>query len=308
MKKITPETNELSIDTKLPESLTHLISQQDYEHVITLIQDHFKQTGKILLELKEGKITAREKMEGKWVECNYGLGNLVRNVADRKKADWIEVVNHFLGIKIDVSAYLFFSKDYEHAKQYLKVLVKPESFILAGLNSPPAAKTYFPGTISVAVMHYNEQFRFLSIADLEAWGVTIDEVLSEGLNNMLKEKIMIEGKSFYGGEKIFCIISNDYSAASMMHIEKRFPELLGKEGTIFSIPANGTAFASPLNNYETIGQMIVPLVSVTALAYRKEHSPIVFDLFIYSRGEFSSMSDYLKREHPGIYKILRMVS
>ncbi len=42
-------------------------------YLILLIQDHFNRNEKQLLQLADGKISAKEKIDNNWVECSYGL-------------------------------------------------------------------------------------------------------------------------------------------------------------------------------------------------------------------------------------------
>ncbi len=198
---------------------------------------------------------------------------------------------------------IFYFNDYEHARKYLKVLIKPDNFVPKEMSRKLVTKSHFPGTLTALVFHHNRQFRFLCKDDIKEWNISSDELFAEALENIKKEEILVEPKGFENGRKIYAIMSNEYSATALINIEKRFPHFIGKSGTIFSIPSNGTAFAMPLNDGSDLEKLFRSLLAVTAMAYKQEPSPITFDLFHYYNGGVNSMVEVLRTAYPEIYKL-----
>lgn len=297
------ELNNDSIDTTLPDDFKNLISQDEYVKIINIIIEYFRNKPEKIARLTKGMLYVTG--EDKETEFQYSLNNLVRRLMVTDAIEWLPAIfSFFNNSKVNLSAHNFFFKDYDHAGQYLKILVKPKNFINKAMKDQLVLTSHFPGTLSALVFNYDRQFRYLQHDNIKEWGVSEGELFARALQNVAMEKVLTKGVEVEKGVQIYAMISAEYSASRMIEIEKNNPYLIGKQGTIFTIPANGTAFAAPMDNESAMKKISRRLMFVTAEAFKVEPSPITFDLFHYHNGECHSMLDSIKEMYPDIYKLL----
>lgn len=291
----------LIIDRTVPTEYLHLVQQSEYDLIIDIILSYFKGNPGQLKSLTNGVINVNRTTG----VIQYSVTNLVRRLVLIDKRDWKKQLYQFFEDEVNVSAYRFFLKDYEHARKHLKVLLKQADFAAGNIGKDIVFIQHLPGTISCLVLHYEHKFIFLQHELIKEWGVSVEELFNEAIANVSKEHLHISVCRLDKELEYIIMMSEQYSAAKMLAIESNFPHLIGEYGTLFSVPANGLVFAAPLHHRKNAIRLLEAFAGITALGYKMEPSPVVNDIFHYHQGDFSSLLGFIESDLPDLYAELK---
>lgn len=248
-------------DKKIPGDYKHIIDQAGYEKMVSISLDYFREKGDKVLSLADGMLTVKGE-DGK--DLKYGFDNLVRMLMGAQHDDWESIVySHFNKINFSDDAYNYFFKDYEHAKQYLKVLIKHEAIMGNEFAQDLVIRTDFPGTRTVLVFDYENQFRYLKGEEIVEWRLSPAILFEEALNNVALEEVNINKMTHEDGWDFYSFFSGDFSASRMIELERYFDFTVGPFGSLVAIPTKGSTFVAPLTDNRVTAriEVIAPLVA-----------------------------------------------
>ncbi len=249
------------VDKKIPGDYKHIMDQAGYERMVNIVFNYFRDKGDKVISLIDGMLTVKGE-DGK--DLKYGFDNLVRMLTGAEYDDWESIIySHFNKINFSDEAYKYFFKDYEHARQYLKILVKHEAILGNEFAKDLVLRTDFPGTRTVLVFDYENQFRYLKREEVAAWNMSAELLFEEALNNVSEEDVSINKMEHDDGWEFFSFFSGDFSASRMIELEKYFDFAVGQFGSLVAIPTKGSAFVAPLTDNRVTAriELIAPLVS-----------------------------------------------
>ncbi|MDX2045596.1 MAG: hypothetical protein SFU87_02370 [Chitinophagaceae bacterium] len=270
-----------AVNKKIPSDYKHLLLQEEYERMLGYVFSYFNEKGEEVIKLGDGFLTVKDDT-GK--EMKYGFDNLVRMVAAADKDDWEQVVySHFNKVNFSDAPYSFYFKDYGHARQYLKVLIKDEGILKTEYGADLVARKDFPGTCTVLVFDYDNQFRFLKKEDIKEWHKTEEELFHEALDNIAGEEVQIHSIKHDEGFEVFSFFSGDFSAAKMIDPEKNAEFSIGRFGAVIAIPTKGAAFCSPISD-RNVMQILEMLAPVITGFFEKDPGSITASFFWYYKG------------------------
>lgn len=248
-------------DKKIPADYQHIMDQPGYERMLDIVFSYFREKGDKVVSLKDGMLTVKGDDEK---DLKYGFDNLVRMLTGAEAEDWESVIySHFNKINFSDDAYNYFFKDYEHARQYLKVLVKHNAILGNEFAKDLVIRTDFPGTCTVLVFDYENQFRYLKTEEVEEWQLSYEKLFEEALINVSTEELNINRMAHDDGWEFFSFFSGDFSASRMIELERYFDFALGQFGALVAIPTKGSTFVAPLTDNKVTARIetIAPLVS-----------------------------------------------
>lgn len=248
-------------DKKIPADYQHIMDQKGYERLVNYALSYFREKGDKVVSLKDGMLTIKDE-DGKALK--YGFDNLVRMLTGVEQDDWESIIySHFNKINFSDDAYNYFFKDYDHARQYLKVLIKHEAIMANEFAKDLVLRTDFPGTRTVLVFDYENQFRYLKMEEIAGWNIPRHNLFEEALNNVAAEELNINKMAHDDGWEFYSFFSGDFSASRMIELEKYFDFCVGQFGALVAIPTKGSTFVSPLTDNRVTAriEVIAPLVA-----------------------------------------------
>jgi hypothetical protein len=274
------------IDQSLPQDYKHLVSEEEYRYVITLVQQSMAALGKQILKIDEG-IVSIARSEGE--DLRLGLDNLLRRLRQQDREEWPAAVHDHmekLG-KLDEqqSAYTYFFKDFDYSYKFLKLLVKPEGFAPADFIEQLIHRQDVPGTRTFLVMDYADQFRFINRDDIGEWERTEDELFEVAQSNMSLEEVAVRPVSLTTGQPMFVFFSGDYSAGYALDFQRNANFAIGEYGAIVALPSKGMCLAVPIHSAESLA-VLEQVVSVALQCYTEEQGPISPELYWWFAGQF----------------------
>jgi hypothetical protein len=254
----------LNIDKKMPAQYHTIIEQADYEHLINIVIDTLTRFGIKINRCKAGVFYLSLQNDER--ELQAGLDNLIKSVHKVERENWLKVVeSHFARLskfKEQEKAYNFFFKDFEYAQQYLRLLVKDEDALPANLSQDLVQRVDFPGTITILVFDFDDQFRFLTTGDIQEWEVSAFELFEIAQQNVNREAIEVQEMIWNEKYPIYAFFSGDFAVSYLLDFEKNAEFGIGEFGALLAIPTKGAAFVHPIQdeNVLKIIETIHPLV------------------------------------------------
>lgn len=276
------------VNKKIPKEYLHLINQQQYANIVDLAIQYFKEKGDEVISLKNGFLCCKNE-DGE--EMKYGFDNLVRILAAQPKEEWESLLyTHFNTMNVSDNHWVYYRKDYEAAKPFLKVLIKDEEILQHEFAQNIIYRIDLPETVTVLVMDYENQFRFLQKDDIGEWEKTTEQIFEDALENIAEEDIKINAVEHEDEIKVFLFFSGDFSAAAMIEFEKNAHFALGKFGSIIAIPTKGTAFVSPIDDENVYGRIEV-LTEPVSKFFSEDPGNITTNLYWYYNGKFQKFPE-----------------
>ena len=228
----------------LPEMYNGIISKDEYNIIMEICIKYHNDNELIISKIDEGEIVT--DIDGNEQHCY--LDNLVRVLASNDKTIWNELIyEHFDKLKPNPSALKYLYKDFEYASQFLRVLLKENTFNLGEKVENFVNRIDFPKTNTFLILEFEGQFHFVRKDEIIEWDKTENDLFECAIQNLPEDEI--EVKEYEFGEKftVFIFFSGDYSASLMLDLKNKADYTIGKFGTLIAIPTKGTAYAHPID-------------------------------------------------------------
>ncbi len=301
---------------KIPDDYKHLMDQHAYESMLNTIVQYFKEKGEPVLKIENGFIVTIAEDENKQ-QHQYGLDNLIRAVAAAPKEDKEAVIyTHFNRLYYDMRPLEYFRKDYETAKQHLKILIKHDSILTQKGGKDVVYKVIFPGTCCVLVFDYDNKFTYLYNEMIKEWNKTTDELFEEALYNITREDINVFGLNINADEEhgsnkqpddenaeAYVFMNGDFAASAIISIEHSAPFAIGKYGSIIAIPAKGAAIGAPINGRDVF-KLLSPLSILVLKFFNENQGNITTNLYWYYENKFHLLPETPSKEKEGYMAVL----
>jgi len=228
----------------LPEMYNGIISKDEYNIIMEICIKYHNDNELIISKIDEGEIVT--DIDGN--EQQSYLDNLVRVLASNDKTIWNELIyEHFDKLKPNPSALNYLYKDFEYASQFLRVLLKEDTFNLGDKVENFVNRIDFPKTNTFLILEFEGKLYFVRKDEIIEWDKTENDLFECAIQNLPEDEI--EVKEYEFGEKftVFIFFSGDYSASLMLDLKNRADYTIGKFGTLIAIPTKGTAYAHPID-------------------------------------------------------------
>jgi hypothetical protein len=236
---------------KLPESYEGVISRDDYNEVIEIAIDYHKKNGLEITSIEEGTIIIDLDDTGN--QQHRYLDNLVRVLASNDKEKWREIIcTHFDKLKYNSSALDYLYKDFDYAKQFLRVLIKGENFHFGDssidIKSEYVCQVDFPKTLTLLIIEFENQFHYVRKDKIGEWEISESELLKVAIENIPDEEVEAKQYEFANKFTVYIFFSGDFSASLILDIVNRADYSIGTFGSLIAIPTKGTAYAHPIES------------------------------------------------------------
>lgn len=239
--------NSQNIDKKVPSEFKNLVTQKEYENILSLCVDYFQPLAKDF-KISAGLISYSKSDS---TEIRHNLENLVRLIAGKTKMDSDKAIikeffdSYYHPKPIDVN-------DYNVAKEKLCIRIYHDSYMGdVTLWNYYIYKDNIEELKTVVVLDLPEAFRPVDKNLAKMWKVSEKEIFDQAVKNLeSKEVDVVENK--FGNIVIYAILSDEYSASQLNLFYKLVPESVGKYGSLITIPTKGTMIIHPINKNDLI--------------------------------------------------------
>ena len=267
--------------TLLPEDYSNLVDEKGYEIFLNKCISTLKNLGYNIVSFDNGDIVyEKENCE----KAHFYLDNLLRVYlqADDRDKD-TEIQNHFLKLKDQTKAYDYLYKDFDYAKQFLKVLLKADDILPN--NHGFVYQNNYPSLLTFLVLDFEDQFHYVNRNEVSLWETDELELFEIAKENIRKEEIEIMQYNYEDKYDVFVLISGDFSASYTLLIEQEFDFAIGQFGTLVALPTKGTAFLYPIQKDDVL-DVIVTIYPTVEQFFNEDPGNITLDFYWYYNGQY----------------------
>jgi len=226
---------------QVPDNYKNLIGQSEYEIFVNQCLNVLKDLGVDVNSHENGDITYIGKNE----DSHYFLDNLVRKYVQVDKENQLtEIKDHFRKLQETPYANDYLFKDFDYAKQFLKVLIKPTD-ITPKLDDF-VTRIDYPDLLTVLVLDFEDRFHYIRKDEADLWEVDYEKLFKIALDNISQETVDIRKHLFDDKFDVYVLLSGDFSASFSLLIDTHMDFAIGEYGSLIGIPTKGTVFIHPL--------------------------------------------------------------
>lgn len=273
--------------TILPEDYSNLIDEKAYEIFLQKCLLTLKTLGYKVISFSNGDIVyeIENSQEG-----HFYLDNLLRiyiQVNDKEQDAAIQT--HFTKLKDQTKAYAYLYKDFDYAKQFLKILLKADDILPN--NEDFVYQKNYPNLLTFLVLDFDDQFHYVEKSKVHLWEVDEIQLFEIAKNNLRKEEIEIKQYTFEDKYDVFVLLNGDFSSSYTLIIEQDLDFTIGQFGTLIALPTKGTAFLYPISEADIL-DVIVTIYPAVEQCFDEDPGNISLDFFWYFNGQY----EYFKKE------------
>lgn len=270
----------------MPTSYGNLLNFKEYNHltdlVVNLLTKLYPNAPMDITELGMGTIYI-DRGEDK---LTLNLDNLIRKVAKQEIGGWQRIIElHFTALKDNTPAYTYLFKDYDYAKQFLKVLIKPDDIMPSDSLELYVYRVDFPSTITFLVLDFEEQLHYINKENAKKWEITTEELFEEAKQNILNEEMTVYEYGFANKFTVYSINNGDFAASFAIFFSEGTEGCIGKYGSLVAIPAKGTVLVHPIETNEVL-ELILLLEPIVTETFNNAPSNISSNYFWYDGKQF----------------------
>jgi hypothetical protein len=266
---------------QVPDKYKNLINQQEYSNFLQSCLQVLKDIGVEVLSYESGDIQYKGQ-NGE--ESHYFLDNLIRQYVQADDNNKLkEITNHFKKLQETPHAYNYLFKDFEYAKQYLKVLIKPKD--IAPKVDDFITRCDYPELLTMLVLDFEERFHFIRKDEVIEWDVNDNDLFDIAIQNISQESIDIRKHSFDKKFDVYLLLSGDFSASYSLLINSHLEFTVGKYGSLIGLPTKGTTFIHPISTNDFM-DLTTSLYHEMEHFYNEDPGNISLDFYWFNKKEF----------------------
>ncbi len=262
---------------QVPDNYKNLIGQVEYEIFVNQCLNVLKELGVDVISYENGDITYKGKNE----DSHYFLDNLVRKYVQFEKENQLtEIKDHFKKLQETPHAYDYLFKDFDYAKQFLKVLIKPTD--ITPKIDDFVTRIDYPDLLTVLVLDFEDRFHYIRKDEANLWGVDYSKLFEIALDNISQETVDIRKHLFDDKFDVYVLLSGDFSASFSLLIDTHMDFAIGTYGSLIGIPTKGTVFIHPITSNDFM-DLTSTLYQEMEKFYNEDPSNISMDFYWFDK-------------------------
>lgn len=286
-KKIKSKTEKV----ETPNELKHLISEDDFNSILTTVLTYLKDNGHSNISYVDGIIVSQILNKG--ISRNQiNLVNFVKSVLCEERQVWQIKTKEFLDdllqgeeLEHEILA------DFERAKEFLTVRLQS---ITSYQDEPYKSnlkelvfKVDIPETYSLLALDLPTRFHILTIKEIKEWGLDKETLFEISHNNLLQniESILVQNHE-WDGAVFYTLFDRNYSASYCIDFANNCDSLIGKKGSLVSFPSKGSVFVHPVTDIMQFNVGYKYIVDKTNTFFNDEWGPISRNIYWFYKNKF----------------------
>lgn len=173
--------------------------------------------------------------------------------------------------------------DFEIMKPSLAVRLYPED-THSGTVEGGVWRRDFEGVLTVLVYDFPTHVEIVPRSHITAWRKTDEELFELGISNVATGfPVTVESFPEYG---IHFLTSDEVYVTTLLYRLESFPEVIGRYGSLVSIPDRHTVVILPLEGSQSSG-FTTGFLNVTLGSYMDADYPVSYHVWWYDHGGFA---------------------
>lgn len=258
-----------------------ITSQQDFVYFLEVLDEYFASKN-LTPTIDDGYITLKEEQ---YKSSRFGLDNITKLCSLENKDVYSNyIANHFDALfrsADEMNDFESQASDFETVKPFLGVRIQEEEYLEQITRKNLVYKDLGCGLYAVLVYDLGEAIKSVNPDDIKNWGLTIDELIAIGQENIIN-RYDIEISAFETHHQDLYAIETEhfYGANIILNLEGS-TGLIGKHGTILSLPNRHTTILFPINSdkLDDLKEVMNELIPLTNRVFEEGPGSISRDLY-----------------------------
>lgn len=266
----------------LPKKYAGIVTRDQYNFIINTSIQYHKENRFVIVRINEGEIVV--EIDGE-IKHRY-LDQLLSIISAEKQINWKNIIyEYFNKLKYNPASIDYLYKNFNYASQFLRVLIKGESFMMQNDLNDCISRIDFPKTNTFLVLEFDGQFHYVIRDERLEWKKENEELFEIAIRNIPKNEIAIKEHNLSENVKMIGFYSNDYSASYLLNFKRDPGYIKGTFGTLIAIPTKGTALVFPIENKNIMVLITIINPDVTKF-YNKNPGSITLHYYWLYHNEF----------------------
>lgn len=275
-----------------PDELKHLISQDDFNSILTFASTHLTNKGHSNISFADG-LLLYETLEEGGARNQTNFLNLVKSVLCEDRKDWqIKTVEYLDNLSKDKEFENEILLDYAKAKEYLTVRLQP----ITNYQDEPykshvetlVYKVDIPETYSLLALDLPNRFHILTIDEINVWSIDRNNLFEIAHNNLRDKIENIQAQQHdWDGAIFYTLFDRDFSAAYCIDFANNCDNLIGEKGSLISFPTRGSVFVHPISDNRQFNIAYNHIVEKTNKFFDDDPGPISRNIYWLYENKFT---------------------
>lgn len=241
------------MNNEFPDELKHLISQDDFNSILTAATTHLTDKGHRNISFADGFLLYDTVGENE-TSNQTNFMNLVKSVLCEERKDWhAKTVEYLDRLNEDKELKDEVLLNFEKAREYLTVRLHPlstyEDEPQKSLIETLVYKVDIPETYSLLALDLPSNFHFLTVDEINVWSKEKNKLFEIAHSNLLIKIENIEVQQHnWDGAVFYTLFDRDYSAAYCIDFVNNCNNLIGEKGSLISFPTRGSVLVHPISD------------------------------------------------------------
>ncbi|MBK7440930.1 MAG: hypothetical protein IPI65_05195 [Bacteroidetes bacterium] len=250
----------------------------EYTAFLAALDSYFK-SKKMDYDLGDEVVTIKNN---KALSGSLGLSNVSRACKQQKIKKYNKIVTDYFDALLRAATtqkkFNTTALDFESVKSHIAVRLYHKNYIKQTGELLVLTKPFCGDIVAMLVFDMPDSIINVQPHFLEKWNKSFDEVFKLGMENV-NAKTKHSPKQIQLGEIIIHqVTATHFFSPNIIYQFENYPELLGKYGTLFSIPNRHSVLLHPINNRSMVMTTKV-LIQATLGAHSQGPGPISNNLF-----------------------------
>lgn len=270
-------------------------TSNEYSVFIEAIRSYFDRLN-LQYTIEDGVVSVEENYFG---FNELGLQNLSQMCKQNDIKDYEAVVkDHFETMvrihKFDKEFEEIVS-DFEKIEKYIGVRLYDVEYAANLQKENMIVQHFTEGVLAVLVFDLPESVMNIKPEQIEPWGKTSDELYEIGKQNIKQNYVVNLFEEKVGNNKFWFAEADHFYATNFVMNIQDFPQVIGRKGSLVSIPNRHIALIYPIQNLEVVGALN-NMLYLTSRMYEDGPGSITDRLYWYNDGIFLDIPHRIEDE------------
>lgn len=261
-------------------------SNEDLSYFYSLLRNYFASKN-IQVSIDDGYVNIVGNSN------RFGLSNLAQICHQSSKDDWLKIIeDHFsriFSMEKEVADLNLIIKDFEKISKYLAVKIYPEEYADTIGRENLVWRVDLPKTVTVLVFNMPLNVSSVMPEQIKSWYKSNEELFILGINNVKNNYKSELSEENLNKIKIYlCSVQDAFTATMALYIDEHL-KLVGRYGSLVTIPNRQALICYPINKIDEIVDAISEIIPFTVYMEREGPGSISSLLYWYKDGMFVNL-------------------
>ncbi|NDV94313.1 hypothetical protein D0T84_05190 [Dysgonomonas sp. 521] len=185
--------------------------------------------------------------------------------------------------------------DFEKVEKYIGVRLHDVEYAANLKKENMIVREFAEGVVAMLVFDLPESVMNIKPEQIEPWGKTIDELYEIGKRNIKQNCAVNLFEEKVGDHKFWFAEADHFYATNFVMDIQDYPQVVGKKGSLISVPNRHIALIYPIHDLEVVGALN-NMLYLTSRMYEDGPGSITDRVYWYNDGAFINIPHRIENE------------